>query len=63
MKALYMLTLGALCFIPTIAGTVASADGAASVGAAYESVDRNIAPLALMKAQAASSDAMLSRPL
>lgn len=62
MKVLYMLTLGALCFIPTIAGTVASADGAVA-GTAYESVNRNITPLALMRAQAASSDAMLSRPL
>jgi hypothetical protein len=64
MKALYMLALGALCLIPTIAGTtVASAEGAVPVAAAYESVNLNVQSLALLKAQSAASNGMLSRPL
>jgi hypothetical protein len=57
MKALYMLTLSALCLIPAIAGTAVLANEAAP---AYQSM--GITSLDLLKAQA-SSDAILSRPL
>ena len=57
MKALYMLTLSALCLLPAIAGTAVLAD---MVVPTSQSV--SVTTLDLLKAQA-SSDAMLSRPL
>lgn len=53
MKTFYIVALSVLCLLPTIAGTAVSA----------ERGQRIVTSLDLMKAQAASSDAILSRPL
>jgi hypothetical protein len=53
------LALAAFGFVPTLAGTAVLADEAVS-STAYPS---ELSALALMKAQATSSDSTLSRPL
>lgn len=62
MKTFLILSLSVLALIPTLAGTAAvMADGMATQ--TQQSVTVDSEPLALLKAQATSSDATLPRPL
>jgi len=54
MKSLFFVALSVVALMPTIAGTAVPNNAPAAT---------NVTAMALMKAQAASSDAILSRPL